>query len=76
MVSAKKQMQCKWYSKNILNIQKGRYTLRSTKSMMLVLVIAKTKFKTREDKSFAAAAAKLWKNLPVQSRNSQDIETN
>ena len=54
------------YLKNMLDIQRGRYTLRSTDS--IVLVIPRTKFKTRGDRSFAAAAPKLWNRLPVQVR--------
>ena len=61
------------YLKDMLNIQRGRYTLRSTESIMLM--IPRTKFKTRGNRSFAAAAPKLWNKLPVQVRRSQDIQT-
>ena len=36
---------------------------------------SKNKFKSRGDRSFAAAAPKLWNKLPVQVRRSQDIGT-
>ena len=59
------------YLQNMLTTQRGRYAFRSTESMMLM--IPKTKFKTRGDRSFAAP--KLRNNLPVQVRKSPDIET-
>ena len=36
---------------------------------------SKTKFKTRRDRSFAAAAPKLWNNVTVEVKESPGIET-
>ena len=60
------------YLKDVLRFQTSdRYKLRSENSG--ALIVPRTKFTSRGDRAFCAAAPKLWNKLPVEIRKSQSV---
>ena len=55
------------YLKDMLRIHTNdRYKLRSEKS--ITLIVPKTKFTSRGDRTFSTAAPRLWNNLQIEIR--------